>query len=264
MKLIDPHIHMISRTVDDYQRLKFAQVAAVVEPAFWAGTDRTNVGSFVHYYEHMTGFEPRRAADYGIKHFCCIGINPKDGKDPVFCKEVLDAMNPFIDKDNVVAIGEIGFDEILDGEEEVMRLQFQIAEDHKMPIVIHTPHHNKKKGVERIIAVIKDMKLTEERIIIDHNTEETMDLSMATGVVCGLTVYPITKLSPERAVSIVQKYGTDRIVINSSADWGFSDPMSVPKVKMEMEKRKIPEEAIEKVLFHNPKNFYSQSPHFKL
>ncbi len=264
MKLIDPHIHMISRTTDDYLKLRYAQVVAVVEPAFWAGTNRTNIGSFEHYFEHLTTFEPKRAWDYHIRHFSCIGINPKDGKDLGLVKEAIELMKNYLDRSNVVAIGEIGLDEILPAEEESFKMQLALAEEKQMPVLIHTPHHNKKKGVERIVAMIKEVGATEHRILIDHNTEETMDLSLTLNVVCGLTVYPITKLSPERAVNIIQKYGTERIVVNSAADWGFSDPLMVPKVKAEMENRNFTEEAIEQVLFQNPKNFFSQSKHFQL
>jgi predicted metal-dependent TIM-barrel fold hydrolase len=239
-------------------------VVAVIEPAFWAGSERTNVGSWEHYFHHITTFEPNRAAQFGIKHFSCIGINPKDGKEVSFIKEVIAAMKPFLSRSNVVAIGEIGLDEILPGEEEGLRLQLLLAEEMKMPVLIHTPHHNKKKGVERIAAIIKETKVTQERILMDHNNEETMDISMALNVVCGLTVYPTTKLSPQRAVNIMDKYGTERLSVNSAADWGISDPLMVPKVVAEMKKRKYSDEVIEQVVFHNPKNFFSQWPTFKI
>ena len=37
MRIFDPHIHMTSRTTDDYERMAAAGVRAVVEPAFWLG-----------------------------------------------------------------------------------------------------------------------------------------------------------------------------------------------------------------------------------
>ena len=35
MAYIDPHIHMVSRTTDDYRRMAQAGCVAITEPAFW-------------------------------------------------------------------------------------------------------------------------------------------------------------------------------------------------------------------------------------
>ena len=37
-------------------------------------------------------------------------------------------------------------------------------------------------------------------------------------------------------MNIVKKYGTDQIMVHSAADWGISDPLSVPLVAREMRK----------------------------
>ena len=57
MMLLDPHAHMISRTTEDYERMAAAGVVAVIEPAFWIGQPRTNVGSYLDYLSHIVGFE---------------------------------------------------------------------------------------------------------------------------------------------------------------------------------------------------------------
>jgi uncharacterized protein len=51
MRIIDPHCHMISRVTDDYERMALAGIEAVVEPAFWLGSPRTSVGTFIDYFE---------------------------------------------------------------------------------------------------------------------------------------------------------------------------------------------------------------------
>ena len=78
----------------------------------------------------------------------------------------------------------------------------------------------------------------------------------------GITVYPNTKLSSFRAVNIMKKYGIDRILINSSADWGKSDPLSVPKTALEMESNGFSQKEIQKVLFSNPNSFFKQSNNY--
>ena len=62
MKYIDPHIHMISRTTDDYARMAQADCVAVTEPAFWAGFDRSSPQGFHDYFRVLTETEPKRAA----------------------------------------------------------------------------------------------------------------------------------------------------------------------------------------------------------
>ena len=79
-----------------------------------------------------------------------------------------------------------------------------------------------------------------------------------------MTIYPISKLSPERAINIVRQHGLDRMLINGSADWGFSDPLSVPKTVHKMLQTGFSREQVEKLVFHNPIEFFSQSPNFSI
>ncbi len=81
MRIFDPHIHMSARTTDDYRAMYDSGVRAVVEPSFWLGQPRTNVGSFVDYFDGLIGWERFRAAQYGIRHHCTIGLNPKEAND---------------------------------------------------------------------------------------------------------------------------------------------------------------------------------------
>ena len=69
MDYIDPHIHMVSRTTDDYETLARMGCVAMSEPAFWAGFDRGSVESFRDYFRQLTQFEPKRAAQFGIQHY---------------------------------------------------------------------------------------------------------------------------------------------------------------------------------------------------
>jgi len=264
MRIIEPHIHNSARTIDDYTNMAIAGIVACVEPSFWPGTDRRDVACFQDYWEHMITFETNRASQHGIKHYAMISLNPKEARNPI-AHSVVDAMEPFLDRPNVVGIGEIGLDLITEQEEEIFRKQLRMGNDRKMPIIIHSPHHNKKKGIERIIAILDEEGVDQERIVIDHNTEETIELSLATKCWVGMTVYYVTKLSAERAVNLITRYGTDRIIVNGSADWGYSDPLAVPKVAMMMRKSGLfPESQIKKVIFDNPYTFLKHSNKFDL
>jgi predicted metal-dependent TIM-barrel fold hydrolase len=259
MKIFDPHIHMTSRTTDDYEAMANAGILAIVEPAFWLGQPRTEVGSFIDYFNGLIGWERFRASQFGIRHFCTIGLNPKEANQRALADGVLGVLPRFLAKDGVVAIGEIGFDDQTDDEEHVFSSQVQLAKDLKLPVLIHTPHRDKKRGTERSIAVIRNIGIDEGLVIIDHNNEETLPLVLATGCWAGHTIYPKTKMDEERMAALVHKYGAERIVINSAADWGISDPLKVPKTIEVMRARGVSDATIEKIVWDNPVAFFSQS-----
>ncbi|MEZ4599631.1 MAG: TatD family hydrolase [Syntrophotaleaceae bacterium] len=264
MKCIEPHIHTFVRTTDDYYNMAVSGIVACVEPSFWSGTDRTSVASFEDYWEHIISFETERAKKNGVKHYAMLGLNPKEARNSI-ADQVVDAMEAYLDRESVVGIGEIGFDLITDQEEAVFRRQLRIGNERRMPIVIHSPHQNKRKGIERIIEILEEEGVDQERIVIDHNTEETIELSLKTRCWVGMTVYYVTKLSAERAVNMITRFGTDRMIVNGSADWGYSDPLAVPKVAMLMRNSGLfPDSEIRKVVFGNPCNFLKHSPRFDL
>ena len=259
MKIFDPHIHMTSRSTDDYEAMARAGILAIVEPAFWLGQPRTNAGSFVDYFNSLLGWERFRASQFGIRHFCTIGLNPKEANNPKLSGEVLAILPRFLAKDGVVAVGEIGFDDQTDDEEDVLVKQIELAAQFKLPILIHTPHRDKKRGTERTIEVVRKCGFPEERVLIDHNNEETLPIVLASKCWAGHTIYPNTKMDELRMSALVRKYGTDRIIVNSAADWGISDPLKVPKTIEVMRQQGIDEASIQTIVWDNPVAFFAQS-----
>jgi len=259
MKIFDPHCHLISRVTDDYEKMALAGVRAVVEPAFWLGEPRKRAGSFYDYFDHIANFERERAGAYLIDHYCAIAVNPRESNNVALRDEVLPEMRKWLDLPSVVAVGEIGFDDITDAEAESIRRQFEIAREADLPVIVHTPHVNKLKGTLRSIEIIQDIGFPPEKVIMDHNTEETIAASKESGCWCGHTVYPVTKLSPERAVNILEKHGLEKMLVNSSCDWGPSDPLMVPRTVLEMRRRGFSDDDISRVVWDNPIAFFKQS-----
>ncbi|HEY6727887.1 MAG TPA: TatD family hydrolase [Polyangiaceae bacterium] len=259
MKMFDPHIHMTSRTTDDYQAMADAGIAAIVEPAFWVGQPRTHVGTFEDYFLSLLGWERFRASQFGIKHFCTLGMNPKEANHPELSEGVLALLPQYLEKDGVVAVGEIGFDDMTPTEEAVFQRQIQLALDADLPILIHTPHRDKKRGTERTIAVVRESGIAPELVLIDHNNEETLQLTLDSGCWAGHSIYPHTKMDEQRMVSLVQKYGKERMIINSAADWGVSDPLKVPKTVKALQAAGISSADIETIVWTNPASFFAQS-----
>ena len=260
--LFDPHIHMTSRTTDDYQAMADAGIRAIVEPAFWLGQPRTHIGSFEDYFLALLGWERFRASQFGIRHLCTMGLNPKEANNSRIADGVLELLKLYVEKDGVVAVGEIGYDDVTPAEEKYFVAQIELAKDAALPILIHTPHRDKKRGTERTLAVVKESGIAPELVLVDHNNEETIRATLDAGCWAGHSIYPNTKMDEPRMVGLVQQYGAHRILINSAADWGVSDPLKVPKTAKAMKEAGIDAETVDTICWKNPVNFFAQSGRF--
>jgi len=265
MRYIDPHVHMISRTTDDYLRMAYAGCAAISEPAFWAGFDRGTAEGFRDYFRHLVEVEPLRAAYYHIKHYSWLCINAKEAENVSLSREVIAMIPEYLKKPGVLGIGEIGLNKNTANEATVFQEHVDLAMKTNELILIHTPHlEDKLKGTRMIVDMLKnDKRVKPARVCIDHVEEHTVRLALENGYWCGMTLYPITKCTPARAADIVEMYGPDRIMVNSAGDWGRSDPLAVPEFIQEMKRRKHPDALIEKVVYHNPLEFWRQSNNWK-
>ena len=263
MMFIDPHIHMTARTTYDYLIMRESGIVAVIEPAFWLGQPRTSVGSFQDYFSSLVGWERFRSEQFGIKHYCTIGLNSKEANNEALASEVMELLPLYACKEGVVAIGEIGYDDMTAAEDKYFRQQVELAKELGMLVLIHTPHRNKKAGTSRSMDVCIEHGLDPSHVIVDHNNEETVQSVLDRGFWAAFTIYPNTKMGNARMVEIVRQYGSDRIIVDSSADWGISDPLAVPKTAQLMCDRGIPEAHVRAVCYENALAAYSQSGQIK-
>ena len=266
MDYIDPHCHMISRTTDDYKKMALSGCIALTEPAFWAGYDRVSVDVFEDYFNHLSVFEPNRAKSYGIQHYTWLCLNPKEGENLDLTKKVLNIIPNFLDRPNVLGIGEIGLNRVTVNEIESFKQHVEIAVDHQQLILIHTPHlEDKYKGTKHIIrALLENPKVSPERVLIDHAEEHTIKMVLQNGFWAGITMYPVTKTSYARAIDMVELHGPARICVNSACDWGPSVPLAVPEFIFEMRRRGHSEKEISEIVYLNPREFLRQSNKFLL
>ena len=256
---IDPHAHMISRTTNDYEAMAKAGVVAVIEPAFWIGQARTNAGSYADYLSHILGFERFRAGQFGVRHYCCIGLNSKEANNEALAEAVMEILPGFATKEGVVAIGEIGYDEQTEMEDKYFRLQLDLARELDLPVMIHTPHRDKKRGASRSMDVILEHKLDPSRVVIDHVNEETVQEVKDRGFWAAFSIYPHSKMTAERMFEIVRKFGAERLIVDSACDWGVSDPLSVPKTAALLKEHGIPDDQIRMVTYGNALAVYGKS-----
>ena len=259
MKFFDPHVHMSSRTTDDYMAMADAGVVALIEPAFWLGQPRTGLDSFRDYYSSLVGWERFRSSQFGIKHYCTIGLNSREANNEALAEQVMEILPMFLFKEGVVGVGEIGFDDQTAAEEKYYRLQLDLALQASLPVQIHTPHRDKKRGTTRSMDIAIEHGLDPSMVIVDHNNEETVKEVLDRGFWAAFTIYPFTKMGNERMVELVKQYGSERIMINSAADWGISDPLAVPKTAALMKERGISAEDIRMVTYQNALTAFAKS-----
>jgi predicted metal-dependent TIM-barrel fold hydrolase len=265
MDYIDPHIHMVSRITDDYATLSRMGCVAMSEPAFWAGFDRGSADGFRDYFRQLTEVEPKRAAQYGIQHYCWLCINAKEAENVALARDVIRMIPEFIDRPNVLGIGEIGLNKNTRNEATVFLEHLELAARFEQLILIHTPHlEDKYQGTRMILDMLRaDRRLEPHRVLVDHVEEHTIRAVLDAGYWAGMTLYPVTKCTPERAADMIERYGPERLMANSAGDWGPSKPTAIPDLIFELRRRGHGEELIRRVVYENPIEFFSQSRHFQ-
>jgi uncharacterized protein len=265
MYYIDPHIHMVSRTTDDYEMLAKMGCVAMSEPAFWAGFDRGSVDSFRDYFRQLTNFEKKRAAQYGLKHYTWLCINAKEAENVNLSREVIAMIPEFLDQPSVLGIGEIGLNKNTRNEAVIFLEHVDLAVRYEQSILIHTPHlEDKFQGTLMILDMLcDDSRLDRNRVLVDHVEEHTVRHVLEEGFWAGMTLYPVSKCTPARAADMVEMYGPERLLVNSAGDWGPSKPTAVPDFILEMRRRGYPESLIRRIVYDNPIEFFSQSRNFQ-
>ena len=242
-----------------------AGCSCVCEPAFWAGFDRSSVDGFHDYFCQLTDYEPKRAAKFGLQHYCWLCINPKESENVELAREVIDLIPKFLEGPTVLGIGEIGLNKNSRNELKILELHVDLAARSNQLVLVHTPHlEDKLKGTRLILDVLKaETRIKPERVIIDHVEEHTVRMVLERGHWAGMTLYPESKCTAARAADILEVYGRERLWMNSACDWGVSVPLAVPYAALEMRKRGWTAREVDEVIHGNPVRFMSQSPKFK-
>ncbi len=264
MYYFDPHIHMVSRVTDDYETLAKMGCIGVSEPAFWAGYDRGSAEGFRDYFRQLTEFEPTRASWYGIQHYTWLCINAKEAENVTLAREVIAMIPEFLDRPGVLGIGEIGLNKNSKNEATIFLEHLDLAAETDQQILIHTPHlEDKYQGTRMILDMLcHDRRIDRGRVCVDHVEEHTARMVIENGFWAGMTLYPVSKCTAERAVDLVEMYGPERLLVNSAGDWGPSRPTAVPDFILAMRRRGHPEQLIRRVVYENPLQFFRQSRNF--
>jgi hypothetical protein len=172
---------------------------------------------------------------------------------------VLDVLPRYLAKDGVVAVGEVGFDSMTAEEESAFRRQLELAGEYDLPVLVHTPHRDKLAGTRRTLELVADSGLPPERVLVDHLNETTVTLVDDVGCWAGFSIYPDTKMDEYRMVRILRERGPERVLVNSAADWGRSDPLKTRKTADAMLAAGFTDDDVDRVMWRNPVEFFGQS-----
>jgi len=259
MTFFDPHIHTTSLTTIDYQAMIESGVVAIIEPAFRLNRSTATLATFKDYQSSLAGWERFKTSQFGIKHYCTVGLNSKEANNEELAEQVMAILPLYLRKEGVVGVGEIGFEDQTKAEEKYFRKQLELAKHAKLPIHIHTPHHDKKRGTQRSMDICIEHGIDSYMVIIDHTNEETIKSVLDKGYWAGFTIHPSAKNGNDRIVEMIKEYGSGKIMVNSAGNCGGSDSLAVPKTAVLMKMKGVSNEDIKKVTYQNAIDAFGQS-----
>jgi len=253
MPIFDSHIHADTRGWEDLRTLSLFGTRAVVTCSHDV-FDFSGPQSVFDHYGRLLGFDCRRLRMNHVQPFVALGIHPegipREGVD-----EVLARLPELLGHEAVLAVGEVGLQNGTDQEIDVLRRLLQIGKDLGKPCIVHTPQKNKAEIARLAMELIVQVGISLDLVVIDHVDSRTIEEVRAFGSWIGLTIQPY-KISDKEAASLVQAYGSDRVMLNSDLAGGMSDVLSIPKSIFEMKTLGIAPEDIRKVTYDNAVSFY--------
>jgi len=261
--MIDPHLHIDSRTREDLASMAAGGIIAVISMTYYPHLHLSITSqTLLDYFERVIKFETWRAKQELIDVYVGIALNPVS--IPPDYDKVLEAIPKYIAEDRVVAIGEIGLEPGSqtcpdpERQKEIVRAQLKIAKEHGKPVVFHTPHLDKESWVEQYLDLIAQEKMEPSKVVIDHADASVIKRVSDFGCNAGITVQPWRGLRPQDAAEILKDCNLDSVLIDSDCNITLpSDSLSVPKTALEMKRIGFSEDDIKRVTFDNPARIFN-------
>jgi predicted metal-dependent TIM-barrel fold hydrolase len=258
MKMIDSHVTIQSLGLQELEVLAAAGVEALVADAAGGMDYATSAPAAMNFFEQTLVGETKRASDYSIEVYVLVGV--KMTAIPADYQAILDVLPEYLKRQRVVGLGEIGMEPRsstcpdLSIQEEILRAELKMAKQYDKAVLLHLPASERTSWVERYVKLIDESGLDRSRAIITHSDASTTKTIIEAQCVAGLSVLPMRRMTAEDAARIVGENDINRILVTSDNNNRHScDPISVPRVAVQMRRLGMNEEDIERVLFHNPR-----------
>ena len=248
--MIDAHVHLDVRSFEDLEKMALAGIEKVVTCAH--NPYRMSAPEvYLDHWERLIEVETERGAMAGVEVKVTVGIHPMGY--PQDWRRLIEMMPRYLENRDVVGIGEVGLHYLREEEKDLLKEQLKVAMEYSMPVVIHTPERNKERALKEILEILKEVKIEEDLVMIDHINRDTVDL-IDMDVYVGLTVQPM-KISPEEAVEIVEKYDK-RFILSSDLGSLKSDIYALPRTRLLMRREGLERKKILESTYRNARDFY--------
>lgn len=249
--MIDTHIHADARSGEDLKEMYLAGINTAITCSYYP-YKIPHECILMNHMNRILELDTKRAKEHGMDLKVALGIHPTNSY--INPEKIYEKLYSWIENKQIVAIGEIGLEDLTDSEISVFKKQLDIASETKSKVIVHTPRKNKQKVLKIILDIIPQ-HIDEKHVVIDHINPEIVSAVTNTECMLGLTVQP-HKLTKYEAISILDEYGFDRFLLNSDCSNKPSDILSVPKTIRELEKQTYNTTDIEKISFKNAINFF--------
>jgi len=250
--MIDTHTHCDSRSSEDFEKMYTAGIDTAITCSFYP-YDLMNETVLLNHLERILNYDTKRAAEYGLDLKVALGIHPANVN--IKPDLIYENLYKYIENKDIVAIGEIGLEDLTKKEKEVFKRQLEIADETKTKAIIHTPRKNKKSVLKEIKKIVLDT-INPKLVVIDHINPKVVDDIIDEDFTLGLTVQP-QKMDVSEAVYILDNYGFDKFLLNSDISNKPSDPLSVPKTVRTLKKLGYSKKCIKKVSYKNAEKFFN-------
>lgn len=257
MRIIETSLYSSQRPARDLRDLANAGIASVIEPMTYAGLPRRHGETYQDEFERLLVAEPRRCAEFGIEHLTLLGVPAQDAACSEAAHRILDRMGGYLGRTGVVGIGEVGFEELTHDEETIFRRQARMARETGLPIVIQASANGNPMGVVLALQICEQEKVEPNRILVKGVNAQTLPAVLNANAWAGLTLHRAF-LSHDGAVRLIARYGTERLMFQSDAGRGYGDHLALPQFARRLRAEGLPEREIERLMYHNPKWFFSQ------
>ena len=253
--MIDTHIHADSRSVEDFREMYIAGIDTAITCSYYPYKIEHEL-ILLNHLNRILELDTSRAKQHGLDLKVALGIHPTNSD--VNPEKIFETLYRWIDSNQIIAIGEIGLEDLTENELNIFKKQLDIADETNSKVIIHTPRKNKKEVLKEILNILPQ-HLDEKQAVIDHINPHVVSDAIDTDCMLGLTVQP-QKMDKPEAISILDEYGFDRFVLNSDISNKPSDPLSVPKTVRELQKQGYDKREIDKVSHKNALNFFNIIP----
>lgn len=245
-------MHADSRSGEDFKEMYLSGIDCAITCSFYP-YKIDNESVLLNHLNRILEYDTKRAGEHGLDLKVALGIHPANTN--VKPEIIYENLYKWIENKQIVAIGEIGLEDLTSEEIAIFEKQLDIADETNSKVIIHTPRKNKSEVLDVILDIVPQ-HLDEKQAVIDHVNQNIVGKVVDKDYMLGLTVQP-QKMEKEEAIAILDEYGFDGFLLNSDISNKPSDPLSVPKTIRELKRLGYDNSKIDKIAFKNAKEFFN-------